>query len=99
MTHRNDLLTRNGTDGERGQCRCPVIARPPWLTSTPRPTACLRCGLDEHLPLSQELAFHGPRELVWVVAEELAADCPQNDERRPCEICGVHCPSLAQFLA
>ena len=60
--------------------------------------ACNRCGLDEHWPLAQEIAFHGPDALVWTVAEARAADCPRKEERRPYEICGIHCPSLSRFM-
>ena len=60
--------------------------------------ACRRCGLDEHWPLAQEIAFHGPGELVWTVAEAAAAGCPREGETRPYELCGIHCPSLGEFM-
>ena len=60
--------------------------------------ACTRCGLDEHWPLAQEIAFHGPIELVWTVAEGVAAECFRRDERRPYEVCGISCPSLAEHM-
>ena len=60
--------------------------------------ACPRCGLDEHWPLAQEIAFHGPETLVWTVAEAVAEGCPRKDERRPYEVCGISCPSLAKFM-
>lgn len=60
--------------------------------------ACNRCGLDERWPLAQELAFHGPRELVWMVVEARADDCPRKGETRPYELCGIHCPSLKEHM-
>lgn len=79
-----------------------AAAPAPSATSTPRPIPSGWCatGAGSMSGSHWRRRVHSKGSARWSgrVSEAWAADRPRRDERRPCEVCWISCPSLADFM-